>query len=95
MPFSIYPPLAVGVTLFGGTHRSRPTDGYRFRVPFIQRGRWVVAGLGGAEPRPYAGFADAVFHLSASGGKRYRVAGRRRQRHPAKNERMVEPVPLG
>ena len=103
----------------GGTHRSRPTDGYRFRVPFIRRGRVSLPGAGRRGRRPLRGVAavchstdidDYCCRVRRAGSSRLTVGigavcrftgrggagwGGQRQRHPAKNERMVEPVPLG
>ena len=55
MPFAIYPPLAVSVTWFGGTHRSRPTKCDETVCHSTGRGRVSLPGSGRRGVGPYGG----------------------------------------
>ncbi len=56
---------------------------------------FFVRAAGGVGPYGGDRYHISLFHSCGRGGDRYRVRRAERQRHPARHERLVEPVPLG
>ena len=66
--------------LFGGTHRARPTDGCRGRVPYAPPGWWAVPGWGGQGRPPLRGvLMPCVIHAAVVGVSVLRAARRGRR----------------
>ena len=57
-----------GVGGVGGTHRSRPTDGYRFRVPFHRAWRWRLGRTESSAPTQGLPMPGAI-HPGGGGGR--------------------------